>query len=176
MLEDLKLYFLSSLFTFQTKSVRHQNITDHIIESQIEPPLTWSTAQQKNDGDGNEKQNEEKSRPQGACGDAPVGWQVGHQKGGFSSFRSCFDLLWWHLLLGYGPAFFHSIDLLKFFFNHSINYVEMNRIMKGTLFIICSSFDVSEAPVRCSDNIQSAIKSLSWNQIVHSSYMYTVTQ
>ena len=78
-------------------------------------------------------------------------------------------------------SFFHSIDLLKFFFNHSINgsrrnYVEMIRIMKGTLFIICSSFDVSEAPVRCSDNIQSAIKSLSWNQIVHSSYMYTVTQ
>ena len=78
-------------------------------------------------------------------------------------------------------SFFHSIDLLKFFFNHSINgsrrnYVEMIRIMKGTLFIICSSFDVSEAPVRCSDNIQSAIKSLSGNQIVHSSYMYTVTQ
>ena len=76
--------------------------------------------------------------------------------------------------------FFHSIDLLKFFY-HSINgsrrnYVEMIRIMKGTLFIICSSFDVSEAPVRCSDNIQSAIKSLSGNQIVHSSYMCTVTQ
>ena len=81
-----------------------------------------------------------------------------------------------------GEAFFSSLNRsFEVFFNHSNNgsrrnYVEMIRIMKGTLFIICSSFDVSEAPVRCSDNIQSAIKSLSWNQIVHSSYMYTVTQ
>ena len=82
----------------------------------------------------------------------------------------------------FNAFFFFSLNRsFEVFFNHSINgprrnYVEMIRIMKGTLFIICSSFDVSEAPVRCSDNIQSAIKSLSWNQIVHSSYMYTVTQ